>query len=210
MFWVALIIAALIVYALYSWAENSDAKDEAARNEEREREKAEQAYQMEQNKRLQPAKVTRISNSDYKHDYDVPNPPGPVRVTDSEQPDDGAVVLFGNTRRIIYVYDDRPLKDVPKNKAIFLTVCGRDITMRSITTGTVWDSAENGDIPVSYKGKPIGFVSFDKVPGLKDAASRHLIQIRAVWPGGIISGVKHLVVLAPTSASMAETIAELD
>lgn len=207
MFWAILIIASLIVYALYSWAENSDAKEEAKRNEERERAKAEEAYR----RAHQRKQITRISpTSEYKHDYDVPNPPGPVRVTDSEQPDDGAVVLFGNTRRKIYVYDDRPLKYVPKNKAIFLTVCGRDITMRSITTGTVWNSAENGDIPVSYKGKPIGFISFDKVPGLKDAASRHLIQIRAVWPGGIISGVKHLVVLAPTSASMAETIAELD
>lgn len=59
----------------------------------------------------------------------------------------------------VYVYDPRPVMKMRKGDRFELECLDRDLRMRSTVTGTVWDSAVNGDVPVAYRGRPIGFLS---------------------------------------------------
>jgi hypothetical protein len=136
------------------------------------------------------------------------NPKGHLTLEDKDTPDPNAIVLEGGVHRKIYVYDDRPFHGITTGHGFYLDLIGHDITMRSVTTGGKWNSAAEGDQPLSYKGQPIGFINVDSIPELKAAARLKHIQILAMWPGGVVSGVTRVIGLLPSNKKIIDTITE--
>lgn len=130
--------------------------------------------------------------------------PSKIVVTESDTPSPDAAVLEGGVRRKMFVYDDRPLDGIISNHGFYLDLLDHDITLRSVSTGTSWSSRGKTDIPVSYRGMPIGFINFENIPELKKAAQKSRVQIKAVWGGGIVSNVMRITILAPTKQKIVD------
>ena len=76
-----------------------------------------------------------------------------------EQEERRTVILNGKTSSEVYVYIPKALSGISKGDEFALVCSEKPMRMKSTVTGTVWDSAENGDVPLLYKGRPIGFLS---------------------------------------------------
>jgi hypothetical protein len=139
----------------------------------------------------------------------IANPKGHITIIDEETPDPSAVHLEGGVRRKLFIYDDTPLDGLTSNHAVWLDLMDHDIVMRSVTTRGRWDSARMGDIPISYHGEPVGFINVDSTPELKQAAQLKHMQLKAVWPGGIVSNVMRMVALMPSQKRIKEISASV-
>lgn len=68
-------------------------------------------------------------------------------------------MLEGKCTSEVYVYIPKPVAKMKKGDTFFLGCIDSPMRLRSTVTGTVWDSDRDGGIPVSYAGRPIGFLS---------------------------------------------------
>ncbi len=64
----------------------------------------------------------------------------------------------GMSKVNVYTYDGRPLKKVRVGEKFRVTLMVGEHKMKSVYTGTT----ANGNVAISYNGKPIGFLSTSK------------------------------------------------
>lgn len=69
------------------------------------------------------------------------------------------ITLSGNVSSTVYVYVPEILRDISKGDKFTLECSKKPTRLTSTVTGTAWESARDGDIPVLYRGKPVGFLS---------------------------------------------------
>jgi hypothetical protein len=210
MIWIALIVA-LVFAAAIAMSENSGEKRKKEQEAERQADKPrpEGKYVTTTPDDLSDSERSGVMRVRLRESSENISNPSRIIVIDEEKPDADAIALSGGVRRRIYVYDDVPLNGMESNHAFYLDLMGRDISLRSVTTGGMWNSARQGDVPLSYHGRPVGFLNVKSYPKLKKAARLRRIQIRAVWPGGIVSNVMRVVALMPSTKAVENVIEKI-
>lgn len=92
----------------------------------------------------------------------------------------------------IYIYDGRPLKNVKKGQTVTLVAKKRRLKMKSVTTGTKFESDEDlHNVGVWYRSKPVGFLKNGQK--LKYTFGRSMVEV--VRTGDYSEGVPELKVL---------------
>ena len=126
-----------------------------------------------------------------------------LRTAKKQMPHKEHIHIEGDYRTAqVYVYDGAPLKSVKKGEQIRLSAVKGNITMESTLTGTVWSSKDDGDIPLAYKGKLIGFT-----PGAYDVVKLllhrgHTVSFTAKCTGMYAKGIPNLEVLLPSKEEL--------
>ena len=71
----------------------------------------------------------------------------------------GTITLVGDVSSTVYVYVPERLRGISRGDKFTLECSKKPMRLTSTVTGTEWDSADAGDIPLLYKGRPVGFLS---------------------------------------------------
>lgn len=65
--------------------------------------------------------------------------------------------IDGSCEKTVYCYVGVVFKGVRKGAELYVDPLGHDVVLHSKSTGTTADSAEFGDAPLAYDGRPFGF-----------------------------------------------------
>lgn len=89
--------------------------------------------------------------------------------------------LDGRETCTVYTYVPKPLAWMERGDEVWLTCDDAPLTLRSTVTGTVWEThgRPDEDVPLLYKGKPIGFLGGGRSPEIREAIAMGLtVQVR--------------------------------
>ena len=110
----------------------------------------------------------------------------------------GAIQIGGDSEYGVYTYNSEPLKYISDGQVFEVEAyCGECVMVSG--TGTRWDSASDGDVPILYGSQFIGFTSIPKDKVIEAAKYGYALKFKAVCKGMVpgYANVKNIKVLAP-------------
>lgn len=114
---------------------------------------------------------------------------------DSRHPAARVIDIDGDCEKTVFTYVGVPFKGIRKGTEFYVDPLGRDMVIRSKSTGTTADSAEMDDTPLSYNGTAFGF-TYSGLGFLKEmVAAGFTFRLKVKKIGMYSPGVPELVSL---------------
>ena len=103
--------------------------------------------------------------------------------------------IDGSCEKTVYCYVGVVFKGVRKGAELYVDPLGHDVVLHSKSTGTTADSAEFGDAPLAYDGRPFGFAG-SSLGFLKEmTAAGFTFRVKVKKVGMYSPGVPELVTM---------------
>lgn len=102
----------------------------------------------------------------------------------------------------VYVYNGYPLCDVENGETFYAKVITRPVTLKSETTGTVWHTATDGGVALSYDGVVFGATSCYEKTFRALADEGYHIKVKMRRTGMYARKVPKVQMLLPPKAAM--------
>lgn len=81
----------------------------------------------------------------------------------------GEILIDGDRRTQFYCYNPSPFKGIRKGQTVTLDVVNKEMRLKSLTSGFVYDTRDDGGVALSYNGEVVG------TPGRGEKAYRQML-----------------------------------
>ena len=110
------------------------------------------------------------------------NPLNYARMWDIPEPT-RAVIVDGESRITLFVYDPEPFDDVAVGQRLELETVRGDVSMTSPTTGDIWQTRKENDVAIAYRKKIVGIAHLDGKKVKEAARKGYAVYVAARCDG---------------------------